>query len=100
MKIVITEEAFTWFQEEIEVEQGDYIRFYARYGGSSPFHEGFSLGMNRERPHEIGIETDVNGVRFYIEKNDEWFFNEHDLYVSLNEPLDELVYEYKLATNS
>ena len=100
MKIVITDEAFNWFLEEMEVEQGDYIRFYARYGGSSPFHEGFSLGMNREMPHELGVETIVSGVHFYIEKADEWFFNEHDLYVSLNQQLDELAYDYKLTTNS
>ena len=71
MKIVITDEAFKWFKEEMEVASGDYVRFYARYGGSSPFHEAFSLGMNREIPHEIGVETIVNDVHFYIEKADE-----------------------------
>lgn len=94
MNIILTNEALNWFKEEMEVDQDDYIRFYARYGGSSPFHEGFSLGMNRETPHEIGVETEVDGVHFYIEKSDEWFFNEHDLHVSLNEQIDELTYEY------
>ena len=99
MKIVITDEAFKWFKEQMEVERGDYVRFYARYGGSSPFHEGFSLGMNRETPHEIGVETIVDEVHFYIEKADEWFFNGHDLYVLVNQTLDELAYDYKLATD-
>ena len=97
MNIIITNEAFQWFKKEMEVKNGDYIRFYARYGGSSPFHEGFSLGMNREIPHEIGVETKVEGIHFYIEKADEWFFNEHDLYVTVNNQLDELAYEYKQA---
>ncbi|MEK4229521.1 HesB/YadR/YfhF family protein [Solibacillus sp. FSL H8-0538] len=95
MDIIITEEAMTWFLEEMEVEQGDFIRFYARYGGSSPFHEGFSLGMNREQPHEVGVDTEINGVHFYVEKSDEWFFNEHDLHVSVDAALDELAYHYK-----
>ena len=99
MKIVITDEAFKWFKEQMEVEPGDYVRFYARYGGSSPFHEGFSLGMNRETPHEMGVETIVDQVHFYIEKADEWFFNEHDLHVFVNQTLDELAYDYKLATD-
>jgi len=99
LKIVITDEAFKWFKEEMELEQGNYVRFYARYGGSSPFHEAFSLGMNREIPHEIGVETMVDGVHFYIEKADEWFFNDHDLHVSVDPTLDELVYDYKLATD-
>lgn len=42
MNIALTDEALQWFKQEMEVEPGDTIRFYARYGGSSPFHEGFS----------------------------------------------------------
>lgn len=95
MKIVISEEAFAWFKEEMEIRNGDTIRFYARYGGSSPFHEGFSLGMNREEPHHLGVETIVEGVHFYIEKDDEWFFNDHDLYVYVNPEVGELTYKYQ-----
>lgn len=95
MNIVLTAAALNWFKEEMEVERGDYIRFYARYGGSSPFHEGFSLGMNRELPHEIGVETIVENLHFYIEKTDEWFFNQHDLHVSVDDTAEELQYTYK-----
>ncbi|MFC5543135.1 MAG: HesB/YadR/YfhF family protein [Bacilli bacterium] len=95
MKIVISEEALSWFKEEMEATAGDYIRFYARYGGSSPFHEAFSLGMNREQPHDIGIETVIDDIHFYIEKDDVWFFNEHDLYVTVNPETEELEYSYK-----
>ena len=95
MNIIITDAAMKWFLDEMEVEQGDTIRFYARYGGSSPFHEGFSLGMNREEPHDIAVEAIRDGIHFYIEKNDEWFFNAHDLHVSVHPQLDELFYEYK-----
>lgn len=94
MKILITNEAMNWFREEMEVQAGDFIRFYARYGGSSIFHEGFSLGMNREEPHEIGVESVVDDIHFYIEKSDEWFFNEHDLQVSVDKELVELTYHY------
>jgi uncharacterized protein YneR len=95
LKIVITNEALQWFTNEMEAGTGDYIRFYARYGGSSPFHEGFSLGMNREAFHEIGVETVHNHIHFYIEQSDLWFFNDHDLIVSVNEKLDELQYDYQ-----
>ena len=100
MNIVITDEAFKWFMKEMELEPGNYVRFYARYGGSSPFHEAFSLGMNREIPHEIGVETIIDGVHFYIEKADEWFFNGHDLHVLVDPTLDELTYDYQLATDA
>lgn len=94
MNIQITDEALQWFKEEMEVSKGDEIRFYARYGGSSPFHEGFSLGMNRETSHEIGLATEIDGVTFYIEQADLWFFNDHTLVVSVDEQLDELTYDY------
>mgnify|MGYP006801310523 FL=1 len=90
MEIKLTEKAVEWFKEEMEIEHGDYIRFYARYGGSSPFHEGFSLGMTREQPHEIGIETVIEDVHFFIEKSDEWFFSNHHLVVDVDESSDEL----------
>lgn len=95
MKIIVSKEAHNWFKREMDIETGDAIRFYVRYGGSSPFHEGFSLGMNREEPHQVGVTLEQDGVLFYIEKDDEWFFNEHDLYVHVDEVLDELAYEYK-----
>ncbi|MEK9198300.1 HesB/YadR/YfhF family protein [Ureibacillus sp. 179-F W5.1 NHS] len=94
MNIKISEDALQWFQEEMEAKEGDYIRFYSRYGGSSPFHEGFSIGMNREEPHDIGAEVIVQGIHFYIEKDDLWFFNEHDLFVEVNKELEELQYSY------
>lgn len=95
MHIKLSKQAIEWFRHEMEVENGDYIRFYARYGGSSSFHEGFSLGMNREQPHEIGIETVVDDIHFFIEKSDEWFFNEHHLIVNVDETTDELSYSYE-----
>ena len=95
VEIVIQDSALNWFKKEMDVETGDAIRFYARYGGSSPFHEAFSLGMTREQPHDQGLTKEIDGILFYIEKDDLWFFNEHSLIVSVNESLDELHYEYE-----
>lgn len=94
MNIKVTEEALHWFKEEMEVSAGDTIRFYARYGGASPFHEGFSLGMNREEPHDVGVKETIDDVHFYIEKADLWFFNDHDLLVDVNIQTEELKYDY------
>lgn len=68
MNITLTDDALQWFKREMEVETGDTIRFYARYGGSSPFHEGFSLGMTREEPIEVGIQSTIDGITYYIEE--------------------------------
>ncbi|GKV57539.1 hypothetical protein NCCP2222_34860 [Sporosarcina sp. NCCP-2222] len=97
MKIVLSEEALEWFHEEMDVEPGDEIKFFARYGGASPLHEGFSLGIRKEGHDEIGVETKQDGVLFYIEKRDEWFFSGHDLHVTVNPQLNELHFSYEKA---
>ncbi|OEC01474.1 hypothetical protein GY31_14425 [Lysinibacillus sphaericus] len=94
MNIALTAQALQWFKNEMEVEKGDSIRFYARYGGSSPFHEGFSLGMTREEPIEIGVQTVVDDVTYYIDEKDLWFFNDYNLHVDVDEQLHELKYDY------
>jgi len=95
LNIALTDEALQWFKREMEVESGDTIRFYARYGGSSPFHEGFSLGMTREEPIEIGVKTVLDDVTYYIDEKDLWFFNDHNLHVDVDATIDELKYDYR-----
>ncbi|WOV85722.1 HesB/YadR/YfhF family protein [Sporosarcina jeotgali] len=94
MDIRISNEAAQWFIEEMDVEAGDSIRFFARYGGSSPLHEGFSLGVIREQPDEVAVETVLDGVRYYVESRDLWYFDGHDLQVGMNRDLEELQYDY------
>ena len=50
MKIVLSDEALNWFKEEMEVEPGDAIQFFARYGGSSPLQRDFHLVSRRKNP--------------------------------------------------
>ncbi|MFD1203673.1 HesB/YadR/YfhF family protein [Sporosarcina contaminans] len=97
MKIVISDDAMKWFHEEMEAEQGDYIKFFARYGGSSPLHDGFSLGITKENPDEIAVETEMEGIHFYVENRDFWFFDDHDLHVDIDQQLNELTYTYEKA---
>ena len=95
MKIVITDQALQWFLNEMDVQFGDTIRFYARYGGSNPFHEGFSLGMSKDDPTNPSVTAKHDGVTFFIEEDDLWFFNGYDLYVDFDQELEELIYDYK-----
>lgn len=92
---MITDQALNWFYDEMDIQTGETIRFYARYGGSNPFHEGFSLGMSKDDPLNPSVVSKQSGITFFIEKDDEWFFNGHDLIVDYDEIVDELKYEYK-----
>lgn len=97
LKIVLTEEANMWFKEEMNVVSGEAIRFYAKYGGSSPLHDGFSLGVTKQQPDEAIVETTQDGVLYYIESQDEWFFTDHDLHVTIDTDLEELHFAYEKA---
>jgi len=95
MKIFISGEAKKWFTDEMDAEPGDHVRFYARYGGSSPLHEGFSLGVMMDQPIEAAVEEQLDGITFFIEEKDLWYFSGHDLHVSVDESKNELSYRYE-----
>lgn len=97
MKIHLSEQAIQWFEEEMDVSSGDYIKFYARYGGSSKLHEGFSMGLTKEDPDELAFENVINGVHYYVEERDIWFFDGHDLYIDMDSSTDELSFDYHVA---
>lgn len=97
MKIILSNEALLWFKDEMEAESGDSIRFFARYGGSSSLQPGFSLGVTKEQPDEVAVETEYDRVRYYIESRDKWYFNDHDLHVNVDPTMHELNYSYEKA---
>ena len=97
LKIFISPDAVKWFKEELKAISGDTVRFYARYGGSSPVHDSFSLGVTKDRPFEPTVTIKIDDILFFIEERDEWYFNGHDLYVEIDRNTNELAYKYKKA---
>lgn len=81
----------------MEVATGEFIRFFARYGGSSQLHEAFSLGVTKDEPDEIASKVEHNGTTYYIDSYDDWFFGEYNLHVNVNPNSKELIYSYEKA---
>lgn len=94
MQIVVEDSAYQWFCQEYEVKPNDFIRFYVRYGGSSPVNTSYSLAISIECPKEIGIRTVIHGVTFYIEADDLWYLKDHDLRITVDQA-GELAYKYE-----
>jgi uncharacterized protein YneR len=95
MDIVISKKALQWFKDEVELKTGDKVKFYPKVYGNSPVQEGFSLGFTVDNyPIEIITAYEAEGMLFYIEERDLWFFNGHDLQVNYNEETDEVEYSY------
>ncbi|MBM4763448.1 HesB/YadR/YfhF family protein [Bacillus sp. B15-48] len=96
MEIKISDEAAQWFQTELNLKDGSYIRFFARYGGSSPVQQGFSLGISNEEPvADIASEISKDGITYYVHEKDLWYFDGHNLIVEYDKKADEPKYLYQ-----
>ena len=95
MEILLTDKASDWFQAEMFLKKGDFVRFFVRYGGASTIQEGYSLGVNKEEPLEVGVKHVQEGIIYFIEDRDTWYFDGYNLQVDYDELTDGPVYTYK-----
>lgn len=95
MKLTITPKAQEWFKKELKLADGQGIKFYGKVYGKTQVHDGFSVGMSVDTPESPLIEENVNGMMFFVEEADEWFFKGYDLVVNFDEKLDEPEYEFE-----
>jgi uncharacterized protein YneR len=95
MRFFISNLALKWFKDEMGITAGDKIRFYAKFYGSSPMQQGYSLGFSKgDDPIDMAVSNEMDGILFFIEDSDVWYFDGHDLHVDYNEKQDELEYKY------
>ncbi|BCA85443.1 iron-sulfur cluster biosynthesis protein [Enterococcus saigonensis] len=92
MKITITPQAAKWFKTELSVDANMGVRFYGKVYGKTQVHEGFSVGMSVDTPENPIAKTTVEGILFFADEADEWFFKGYDLTVDLDEKLNEPKY--------
>ena len=100
MKLTISEKAISWFKDEMGLTKGDTLKFFAKIYGSSPVQESYSLGFAKDYPIDIITSLEADGIIFFIEESDLWYFNEHDLHVDYNEKKDELEFKYNKPNSS
>ncbi|EIA19897.1 hypothetical protein KKC_09862 [Listeria fleischmannii subsp. coloradonensis] len=95
MEIKVTENAQSWFKDEFDVSGDNGIRLFAKYGGSnSSLHPGFSIGVSAAVPHEAVVTDQEEGILFFIEEHDYWYFKEHDWEIDYNPETEEVKYSF------
>ncbi|MEG0373100.1 HesB/YadR/YfhF family protein [Enterococcus viikkiensis] len=97
MKLTITSKAQAWFKQELELAEGQGIKFYGKVYGKTQVHDGFSVGMAVDTPESPLVEEKDNGILYFVEEADEWFFKGYDLVVDYDAELDEPKYEFVKA---
>ncbi|RWZ60383.1 hypothetical protein EQV77_03560 [Halobacillus fulvus] len=95
MELTVTEKAAQWYEEELEINESANLRFYVRYGGVGGLQPGFSLAIKLDEPAEPLVEAKVGNIRYFIEAEDEWYFDGHSLSVELNEKWQEPDFQYE-----
>ncbi|WP_086315644.1 hypothetical protein A5821_003147 [Enterococcus sp. 7F3_DIV0205] len=97
MELTITPRAQQWFKDEVGVTSDSGIRFYGKIYGKTDVHEGFSIAMSVEAPDQPLVKEVIDGITYFIEETDDWFFKGYDLLVDYDEEKEEP--QYKFAGN-
>ena len=95
MNIRVDENAVKWYVKELELQSGDTVRFFPRYSSGGGLHPGFSLGLSIEKPNHALLQTEVEGITFYIEERDGWYLDGHNLLVNYLPAHDDIEYVYE-----
>ncbi|MGO2082409.1 HesB/YadR/YfhF family protein [Vagococcus sp.] len=95
MKIELSDKAHQWFVDELDLDKGDYLRIFGKYGGKTNIHVGFSTGINVVEPTQMDGHLDYKGITYFTEEADEWFFGNHCLVIDYDESMNEPIYTYK-----
>ncbi|WP_217585511.1 HesB/YadR/YfhF family protein [Lentibacillus saliphilus] len=93
MNITLTPSAANWYREDFDATETTAIRFFPRYGfgGRIP---GFSLGVKQATPVDVFTSTEVDGMLFFIEESDAWYFEGVELHVSFDEHVQAPQFNY------
>lgn len=86
MKISVSNSAREWYKKELKPSENDCIRFFVQYGGHSAVQKGFSLGIRIDNPLNPGLFAKIEDLTFYVEEDDIWYFDNHDLDITLEAP--------------
>ncbi|NWQ41134.1 hypothetical protein MLOOGBEN_10555 [Bacillus sp. EB106-08-02-XG196] len=92
MLISIDEKAAKWFTSEFEINT---VRMFPRYSGFGEKNKGFSLAFSAEAPTNVGFTKEINGINFYVEGNDVWFFEDTETCLSFNDEMNEIQITFK-----
>lgn len=97
LQLAITDKASQWFHRELDLPaEGAGIRFFGKAYGKTQVHDGFSVGMTRDdHPDQPIMAVKKDGVTYFVNPTDAWFFENLVMTVDYDAHLDEPKYEFK-----
>ena len=98
MDIKLSDNAVSWFKDELDLpEDNKVLQFFVRYGGEFQLKQGFSpaFSVDQKDDVEIGYENHFDDLDVVIAEKDLWYFEDHDLFIDVNDSVDEISYSAK-----
>lgn len=95
MKLHVDPQAASWFRQEMGFRPQAGVRIKSRIYGHSPINSGFDIALESTEPDQPAVTYQApDGLLFFIEPSDLWFFEDYDLQIAFDEKLDEPVFQY------
>ena len=89
MKLTITPAASEWFRTELHVPAGGGVKLFGKVYGNTNVHQGFSQAFQRcDEPVDPVFDQVIDGIHYYVEAFDAWFFDGLDLSIDLDAEYD------------
>ncbi|OLO27291.1 hypothetical protein BTR23_20405 [Alkalihalophilus pseudofirmus] len=88
MNVTITPKAARFYKHEVLTEKHQSLRLFVRVGGVGS--GGFSVGVIIEEPDHNSFQIEIEGVTFFINGDDTWYFN--GMTIDYNEDLNMMIF--------
>lgn len=76
MKLIITNSASKWFQNNYALKPGDGVRIYGKTVQPRNVHHGLRQGFTPEKDlSKATVVEKKDGINYHINFNDSWFFS-------------------------
>ena len=86
----VTERAAHFYKKEMELNNGDAIRLFVRYGGYGK--DGFSMGIEKSEKKLAVDGKEIDGITFFTHPDDRWFVD--SITVDANETLEDVILSF------
>ena len=77
MQLTIDKRAQAWFEEEMGVSKERGVRS-VRSTDAVQFMKDYSLAVEVDAPSNPYVSVVENGITYFVETGDEWFFHGHN----------------------
>lgn len=93
MKLNIDKEVVEWYKKELHLKDGQSIKLYGKVYGPM---NGFSMAIEITEPTRPFFTQELDGVTFFVEKNDAWFFEDKEINATMDSTYKEPRYDFEV----